>query len=274
MFDKSRSKSLLPDPTDLRELLVAELEYLKDQPGILAENKDLFNNQYRDLKSSKKHNWKLNIDPNWVIQIGGSPTDGSESTSRDFDKEGFALIGGLIEVEDGSFKEYALNLTLLAQRATEVRSGDGSVYTGTPCCWKELKSDDWRVAKRYHFDIDVDDVDSDDKHVSRPVTHLQSGGEFKEKYLPSRRAYLSPHYCSTSLDKPRLPHPPMDPVLLIQLLIQQYHSLRKLVQDSWASQVKSSERTLWKNYYSRIHQLLEEDKSSRATVDTLFDHRT
>lgn len=271
MSVKNQSEALLPDSTDLYELLVTQLEYLKDQPGVLAENKRQFNIQYQDLKSSDENDWKLDISPNWAIPIGGSSTYGTRNTQRDFAQKGFALIGGLIEVKDGSFKEYSLNLTLLAQHATEVRSDDGSILEGTPCCWNGITEDDWRVAKRYHFDIDVDD---DGKHEPKPVTHLQSGGKFKEEHVPSHRSNLIPHYCHTPVDKPRLPHPPMDPILIIHLLIRQYYSLRNIVQDSWPSRVKSSEQTMWKNYYSRVQQLLDEDEKSRATVDTLFDNTT
>ncbi|WP_152420141.1 hypothetical protein [Halorubrum distributum] len=261
---------LLPDVEDLYHHLLEELIYLESLPGVFAENRDSVELILEQFERMDCHNWTLDIAPNFVIEINESQGNDSEDSRRDYAiSGGFAVIGGLINVCDGEFENYALNLTFLTQPESELRGEGENRYLGAPCCRREvLENPDWRVAKRYHFDIDI----GNNKNESKPVTHLQSGGSFDADHFPEHRSYIDPHYCRTPLDKPRLPHPPMDPLLIIHLLVEQYQSLQNIVQDTWAHRVKVSEQQMWTKYYSRINDLLREDQGSRDTLDRLFDN--
>lgn len=270
MSEANSFEDLLPDTDELYHRLLSELKYLENQPSCFAENNDSVELIREQFEKMDEKNWTLNISPNWILPIEENNVDAPENSRRDFSiAKGFAVIGGIIRVEDGEFDEYALNLTILAQRDSELRGEGDNMYLGAPCCLdEEFSGRNWRVAKRYHFDIDI----GDDNNESKPATHLQSGGSFDSDHFPQHRSEIDPHYCSTPLDKPRLPHPPMDPLLIIHMLVEQYHSLRDIIQDSWAPEVKISERHMWVKYYSRINDLLRQDEGSRDTVDRLFDN--
>jgi hypothetical protein len=241
---------LLPDANQLYEHLLSELNFLRDfESGAFERNCDNVTAAYFDMKGQESSDWTLNLSPNWVLDIGGEDFDTGEA--RDFDENmGKAIIGGKIAVSDGDFEEYSLNLTLLAQEDTEARGRDTNRHLGAPCCWSADAAEfDYRVARRYHFDIDM----GDNKHERKPVSHLQNGGEFDTEHLQ----YANPHYCSSPLDKPRLPHPPMDPILILHMLAKQYQSLSQMIQSEWGNRVRRAERNLWQPYHSTISDWYE-----------------
>ena len=248
-------ENLLPKPEELYDHLLSELEYLRTIEGSeFSRNLDGVILVHEELKQANPQNWTLNIHPNWVFEIGGEKVDGDYS--RDFsNNKGKAVIGGRISVSEGGFKEYSLNLAFLAQEDTEARGREQNKHLGAPCCWKhdDMQSD-YRVARRYHFDIDLGDNDDE----SKPITHLQSGGKFKSDYL----RFDDPHYCSSPLDKPRLPHPPMDPILIIHMLATQYKSLRDIIRSGWGSHVRDAENELWEPYHSTISNWYATDAES------------
>jgi len=54
------------------------------------------------------------------------------------------------------------------KRVVEIQTG----ILEPPCCWSADAAEfDYRVARRYHFDIDM----GDNKHERKPVSHLQNG---------------------------------------------------------------------------------------------------
>ncbi|WP_224268579.1 hypothetical protein [Haloprofundus salinisoli] len=270
MSTKTSSEDLLPEPDKLYELLISELEYLYNLGGVLARNKDSFRTKRAELQKMDSENWKLDITPNWVLPITGPEEQAQRQNARDFSKaEGFALIGGLIHVEDGTYDDYSLNLTLLAQGDTELRGSDENKHIDAPCCWgAESMQSSWRVAKRYHFDIDLGGDDE-----SKPITHLQSGGAFKKKHLPTGIKHHEPHYCSTPLDKPRLTYPPMDPILILQILVTQYDSLNRIMVNTWNAQVQKAESTLWTKYYLHLSDIMGMQKRSE-TLDSYIENGT
>ena len=244
---------LLPDAPDLYHHLISQLDYMRGFDNKLGRNSHNFEKSYFQLKRQSENDWELDINPNWVVRI--STPDHIEG--RDFaTADGYAVIGGIIDVAEGSFVEYSLGLTLLARENSEVRGGG----VGSPCCWTYREEDtEWRVAKRYHFDIDPGSDDSEDK----PITHLQSGGNFDSAPLPSGLSQDQVHYCSSPLDKPRLPYPPMDPVLLFEMVSDQYGSPKYFESETWSPLVRESETKLWGKYYHRISEhLAKEDRSN------------
>ncbi|WP_455450017.1 hypothetical protein [Natrinema thermotolerans] len=237
--------NLLPDPEELYDHLVSEFSYFRSlESGEFSRNLDHVKMVHERLKKSDPENWTLNLSPNWVLDIGGKHADTVQS--RDFgENKGKAVIGGIIKVSDGSFEEYSLSLSFLAQKNTEARGREENEHIGAPCCWsRDDIEEDWRIARRYHFDIDMGDNDDE----SKPVSHLQSGGKFQKEHLQ----WPDPHYCQSPLDKPRLPHPPMDPILILHMLATQYESLRGIIQHQWENHVRAAEDKLWEPYHSTI----------------------
>lgn len=247
--------TLLPKPKELYSRLVDEVRFLKDQAGMKENNKNSLERSYHRLSNQEPTDWTLNIQPNWIIKIEAPDERTQRDRSRDFSNDdGWAVIGGYISVRDNEYTNYSINLTILAGRDSEYR-GQG---IGDPCCWDgEGAEDAWRVAKQYHFDIDVGDNDDE----SKPITHFQSRGKFDPDRLPNA-IWESVHYCSTPLDKPRLPFPPMDPVLLVQIIKDQYGCPEQLHSEYWGSEVLDSESMLWGSYYSGIAQHMDDDNRS------------
>lgn len=256
------TEDLYPDGEELYELLITELKYLKDRDGPIARNRDRIRTAYENLRDMQPTDWELNINPNWVLRFGGDsegdPTR-CEQTRRDFHSaEGIALIGGYASVDDGDIEHYEINLTLLAQSETDTRA------SAAPCCWEHDGMDaDWRVARRYHFDIETVTAEGEDD--PKPVTHMQTGGNFEGQPVPRH----DPHYCSSPLDKPRLPHPPMDPLLLLHTLATQYDSLERFIEEQWIGYVRESENTLWEPYHEAILGQYRTDET-RPTMAEFF----
>lgn len=244
----------LPNPERLGERLLSELDFLKDQnQDLLTNNSHQLESQYWTLKQIDfSDNWEFSIDPNWKFPLGGQEIGGN--STRDFaEKEGFAIIGGKVEVTDGSIEDYSFNLVILSSVESESRSSDGEEDINIPCCWNGSDIDsEYRVARRYHFDIDIGDTNDENK----PVTHLQIGGKFNHGHILGQ----SPHYCLSPLDKPRIPYPPMDPALILHMLICQYSSLQDLQQDDWQSVVRETEQVLWEPYHAQIGVAYENDR--------------
>lgn len=268
MAEMASPDMLLPSPSELYEHLLSQLDFLESRDsGQLARNQENFRKSYRQLQGDDPHNWTLDITPNWIVRITTPEHLKRVGSSRDFViEDGYAVISGIIDVADDSFVEYSLGLTFLAQEDSEVRGGE----IGAPCCWAHRdENTEWRVAKRYHFDIDpgVDESEEnpnpgDGEPEEKPISHLQSGGNFRTDPLPLGISSEEVHYCSSPLDKPRLPHPPMDPILLFEMISDQYGCPEGLKSEVWPPRIRESESMLWKRYYKRISEHLDNDERS------------
>ncbi|MFB6186908.1 MAG: hypothetical protein ABEI86_08590, partial [Halobacteriaceae archaeon] len=114
---------------------------------------------------------------------------------------------------------------------------------GALCCPVEHE-DKWTVVRRFHFDIDS----GGEGHEPKPVSHIQTGGNISDGH----GIYEDFHYCRTELDKPRIQYPPMDIVLVLDLILDQYSNLISNRDRDWKSLVSRSEETLWAPYYKEI----------------------
>lgn len=247
---------LLPDPGELHAHLITQFEFLKGRNSTLSRHSDEFEQIYSDLKTSDPSNWSLDITPNWAIRLELPDFIVETKPSRDFAIEnGWAIVGGNIDVSDGTYTDYAFHLSFLASEEEEVR---GEPSSG-PCCWRAEEQDwDYRVAKQYHFDIDP----GRNRNEAKPVAHFQSQGSFEQARLPPGLRHQDIHYCSTPLDKPRLAHPPMDPILLLQIVSEQYGGPESMFSEHWDPMVVEAESTLWTGYYSGVSEHLGEDDRS------------
>ncbi|MDB2272846.1 hypothetical protein PM032_17930 [Halorubrum ezzemoulense] len=253
------SEELMPSPKDLGERLQAEVKYLTDQNHSIhdADHNSIFYKQLEDLESAEfEGDWDFSMEPNWMVQLADS-SDGPFSDRGDFaGTEAWGAIGGNIKVRDSQFKEYVFSLAILVQEGGERRGDEEGV--NCPCCWNEESnwqteeediSNRWRVARRYHFDIDLGKDGADKK----PISHLQIGGRFQGGHVNTiAERDMDTHYCLSPLDKPRIPYPPVDPALIYTLVLTQYPFPREQVEDDWYQVSRESEKKLWDPYHEKL----------------------
>ncbi len=109
-----------------------------------------------------------------------------------------------------------------------------------------------RVVFRCHFDMA-------NTNQPGPENHLQVGGngELDEQcWFP------------TSIKIPRFAHPPMDLLLVCQMVAANFFpDLYQGVKESpgWRSRVKESEQLVWKEYYDRCQNYLNDNSKKQTT---------
>jgi hypothetical protein len=262
----------MPDPEVFGERLLEMTKYLQGQNSseIPVFRTGVFAQHRNDLEDMDFFgDWSFEFDPHWEVKLGDPAEADRMGIERpDFDdSNAFAVIGGNVNVEDGKFKQYSFSLSILVEPDAEIGGESEADDAEDPCCWNEYDDEprcEWRLARRYHFDIDL----GDDDNESKPITHLQIGGNSQIQRTPEGHQV---HYCSTPLDKPRIPYPPMDPVLLLHMLLTQYPTISSANQGTWYDQVTSSEELLWDNYHGWLANTDNRDDRSKPFANLLFN---
>ena len=240
------------DIEELKNHFTNSLEYLANRGKIYEISERLYSNlqsQFSSLKSQKdNNNWSLSISPNWEISLLDKE-DGFVKDESDQHKA-FALIGGIVRVGGGRLLEYTFTLCLILRGDSEDTqiAGDCNVPS---CCLRNYR-DRERIVRRFHFDIDTKN------RSDRPTSHLQYGGGFAEDSFDRTLHYCLDH----KIKKPRLPYPPMDFVLIFDLLMEQYDNLKSLREENWGFLVKESEKILLHEYYAKIHTHFSTNKKT------------
>lgn len=244
----------LPTPEQFGKRLERAVEYLDMQEGsVLSPASEQSLKIYRSKLSQEDFSddeWDIEFSPPLEIPLEPPGDRDRTGTERpDFENaKGYAQISGLVSVENGEFTEYSFSLCILTQESEENRSESTVDSEEIPCCWSETDSK-WRVARRLHFDIDTGRTDDERK----PMAHVQVGGEVPDKTVHSDYSSNGGyHYCDSPLDKPRIPYPPTDPVILLNMVIRQYPSVQSADQESWRSVVVDSEELLWRPYHKFV----------------------
>lgn len=254
------SRELIPDPEAVGRQLRSEIEYLTDQNHTIhdADHTGVLYTQLEQLEGIdfSSENWEFSLEPNWMVQLSESSENPIDERGDFAGTEAWAAIGGTVRVLDGEFDEYAFSLAILVQEDSERRGDDEGV--NCPCCWddgsnwvdrEEEVYNRWRVARRYHFDIDLGAND----HEEKPISHLQIGGRFQDGQVNTiTERNMDTHYCLSPLDKPRIPYPPMDPGLIYTMLLSQYTYPKKQVEEDWYSLCRRIEEELWDPYYEKL----------------------
>ncbi|MFB6186399.1 MAG: hypothetical protein ABEI86_05975 [Halobacteriaceae archaeon] len=236
------SHDMIPDPEEMHDHLVSTLKEipnrlgpvgrdLETDSGIIQAKCKSFTERYGD----DPDNWELDISPNWVFDL----EDGHDFESS----QGKAVIGGHIVVEEGEYQEYSFNLSILQKEYGPRDVEMDKAVNGALCCSVD-NHDTWTIVRRFHFDIDSGEAD----HEAKPVSHFQTGGKFPDGHGIPRDI----HYCRTELDKPRIQYPPMDLVLVLDMVLDQYTNLSPNRDKHWTNLVSKSERVLWAPYYKEI----------------------
>lgn len=203
----------------------------------------------RQLEKGNEDDWSIELDPYLIFNL---------NSDRDFaNGNGQARLGGNIEVWDGEYRMFSSSLVLAVRHPSHK---DECLPEGLDHCCVETGKDEaegnfYHILDRIHWDVDTgDDVDE-----RKPVCHFQIGGKVSNSAFNDD--YEKYHYCSNGLDKPRIPHPPMDPILVFNMLIDQYQSLESFNQRHWDGVVTKGETALWKPYYDATHGMVRSDSN-------------
>jgi hypothetical protein len=157
------------------------------------------------------------------------------------------LIGGKIEGEGDEivFSSFSVCITFTTESSNPVEPTKTSSYTRalnvTSCCLN-LYRNKKRIVRRFHFDFQRD-------NHNIPTSHVQYGGKF-----PESEQYKECHYCLEHfLENPRFHYPPMDLVLLFDLIIREFKTpLKKWTQENdWRGLVFKSQELWWKDYWNK-----------------------
>lgn len=242
----------IPEPDELYQHLKNAFTKLDNNSEKIPGAGDLvelsLHNARRQLDRGNENTWTLELSPSLVFKL---------DTNRDFPNgNGQARLGGIIKVSDGKYHMFSSSLVLAVQHPLDE---DESLPEGLDHCCIATGKDEaegtfYHILDRVHWDIDTGDEEDERK----PVCHVQLGGKVSASAFDSHEGY---HYCSNGLDKPRIPHPPMDPILVFNMLINQYQSLESFNQRQWAGVVNDGEAALWKPYYDATHGMVRCDST-------------
>lgn len=186
-------------------------------------------------------NWSLMIDP-WIMPISNRDDNFGTRTAC-------ITIYGKVSAKDSKITEISFTAGIILNPPKE---------TDKKTCCDNLNRDSYRIARLFRFE-----VGEGDKTSAEPCSHMHYGG------LPHRELVQKPfHSCLEDwIEKPRIPLPPYDFVLLFELFLRQFDLgiRRKLFEEPfWCNCIRKSERMIWTKYYG----------NARARVDgkgTLLD---
>jgi hypothetical protein len=113
-----------------------------------------------------------------------------------------------------------------------------------------------RVMSRFHFDVKC----SDTKRHPEPFSHFHIGGDSEVQ-----------EYCwlHSKIEIPRFPHPPMDLILLSELILASFfHEKSKelRVDPSWRSMVQFSQENFLKPYFNECNRVIDNPESVHTTL--------
>lgn len=242
----------VPEPDELFTHLKKSFNKLDKNsqkiPNAGHQTENSLDNARRQLENGCKNNWELSLDPFLVLNL---------NSDRDFaDGNGQARFSGNINVSDGSYDMFSSTLILAIKHPAD--NNDRFLNDWGQCCIEsnedEIEGEFYHVLERFHWDIDTGDEEDERK----PACHVQIGGCVSGSTFEEYENY---HYCSNGLDKPRIPHPPMDPTLIFNMLIDQYQSVESFDQAQWRGVVYRGEETLWNPYFEATHGMISTDYS-------------
>ncbi|QLC34083.1 hypothetical protein EFA46_007655 [Halarchaeum sp. CBA1220] len=246
----SREENQIPDTGRMYNYLKTAFEKLDNNydkiPDAEYRTEEALSGAHQSLRRADKDNWRLVLDPYIIINLSGK---------RDLASgHGQVRLGGNIVVEEGEYKMFSSSLIIAVQHQSA--KDEPLPDSISHCCidsgiTEADRADDpyFHILDRFHWDIDT----GDEKDETKPACHFQVGGEVSNSAFGDWESY---HYCSNGLDKPRFPHPPMDPVLVFNMLVEQYPQLESFEQHQWDGIVKKGEDALWRKYYSATNGMI------------------
>lgn len=242
----------IPAPDELYNHLKPAIQKLEANSHQIPDADDSIAGALRsaktDLEEASVDSWELSFDPFLIFDL---------SSSRDYPNgNGQARLGTHIKVKDGEYEMFSSTLLL----AIKQEGHDPPTELDYCCIDRATRDESWKtlyhVLEQIHWDFDTG-RESDEL---KPACHFQIGGKIPDEAFDSD--YEEYHYCSNGLDKPRIPHPPMDPILILNMLVDQYESLESFNQYEWTGMVKQGEETLWNPYFNATYGMINVDGSS------------
>ena len=208
---------------------------------------------FSKLKTAKNKEWSADISP-FEIPIQDANLERHHPS---------LLIGGSIIGKGEEIRWYSLSVCVTFttdindQKVVKGMSESGNANIASCCLSKHSKRK--RIVRRFHFDYQPDES-------NKSTFHLQYGGKHQISAFTDDMHYCLEHF----LEIPRFPYPPMDLVLLIDLMIREFTTpLRKWREETnWKNLVFESQKILWKTYWNQLSEYFNE--SSKKTIHELM----
>lgn len=241
-------------------LLINVFEFLATSPDIRRcahgsiETIGKALSELKGIKSSRREDWRFSLTPNIEFEISKNAFCGPPGRTH-------LVIGGQLNVEKGLLKDQSITVCVVTEAESELdeeqkrKHGCGTWDTSVRT-----------VVRRFHFDFDPSQMQKD-----RPPIHLQYGGKFDPDHLASGFEYN--YELFRAIDLPRLPSPPYDFILLLDMLLKQFRvKVSGITQESrWRSLVRTSE-TLWLlPYFQKITEYLESSDRVNSVYEQLCE---
>lgn len=247
--------------TEFKKLLLDFFSHIYSSREFWAENKTIYDSAmslYSKLKSAEDTSWYLSIDPPWIVSLVNDDYFGKY--------EGYLVIGGEIEVGDEEFKKYNFYFSVVRNSRSPKNSKDRFLS----CCEKNPDArNKSRIVRRFHFD-----AGEGKPEILEAKSHMQFGGICHEEQTIGNFEGADLHYCLDNKIKiPRFPYPPVDIILLLDILLRQFGTSidRSFVEKKeWLKLVSRSEDCRLDRYYSEINKYFAE-KKGKAKIQTLFE---
>lgn len=175
-------------------------------------------------------NWSLVIGP-WIMPI----SDNDDNFGR---RTACLVIYGTVMAKNSELSELSFTAGIVLNPPKE---------TDEQTCCDNLNKDSYRVARLFRFEIG-----SGHKTTAEPCSHMHYGGR------PHQDLKQPPyHDCIEDwIEKPRIPVPPYDFVLLLELILRQFDLgiRRKLFEEEfWRFCIGESEKMIFAGYHKNAH---------------------
>lgn len=201
------------------------------------------------MKGIKNGKWSITI-PHLEIPICG----------KEFAKhDPRFLIGGIIEAKEGKIVYSTFSISIIFTTKTSEESSDNGSLNIPSCCLNE-NIEKRRIVRHFHFDFQP-------KSNKEPISHFQYGGKF-----PEDEQFKDYHYClEHKLKIPRIFFPPMDLVLVFDLIIREFNTpLEKWIDDpSWKKLVFQSQKLWWEEYWKESIKHLR-NKLEKTFLENIY----
>lgn len=215
-----------PAPAKRLKHLKNTIIYLKNSPTIaqLSEVSRLLNSFSENLEHLPHGQWEKKL-PKLEIPIDASYLKHHNPV---------LVVGGIIKGNDSDITFSSLSLCIIFATDSTYRAS-----TSDSCCLinqRKLK----RIVRRFHFDFQPESK-------GHPISHLQYGGNIPPEYSEY-------HYCIEDLDNPRFHYPPIDIVLLLDMIMKEFPTLLNQLsfEDYWRGLVFESQELWWKSYSDNL----------------------
>jgi hypothetical protein len=247
--------------SDYKKHLSVAFHYISQDPMIKhvrPEISDSSEKIFSKLKScNSSSTWAFTIDPPWIVQIRKDRYFG--------DCDASLAIGGEMRVVNSAFDRYNFYVSIIRNYW-----GPKNLTVYDSCCEANCRGIN-RIVRRFHFD-----TDGGIKDTLETKSHVQFGGICHEETAIREQIGKSVHYClDNKLDIPRLPYPPIDIILLFDILIRQFETeINKdfVGKSEWIHIVRTTEDFRLKNYYREISNYYQKKETGRAdSRKTLFE---